>query len=49
MTLNTFLVLLGFVFLFIAALKTPEPPHLAYGWAGMALWMLTQVLGGLRL
>ena len=49
MTLNTFLVVLAFVFLVLAALKTPEPSRLSFGWAGMSLWMLTIVLGGVRL
>jgi hypothetical protein len=49
MTVNTFLVVLAFVFLVLAAFKTPEPSRLSFGWAGMALWMLTIVLGGVRL
>ncbi len=49
MTLNTFLVVLAFVLLVLAALKTPEPARVSFGWAGMALWRLTVVLGGVRL
>ncbi len=49
MTLNVFLQVLALVFLVLAAIKTPEPPRLCYGWAGMALWMLTIIFGGLRL
>ena len=48
MSVNTFLLVLAFVLLVLAALKTPEPGRVSYGWAGMALWMLTVVLGGIR-
>jgi hypothetical protein len=44
-----FLVVLAFVFLVLAAVKCPEPGRLSFGWAGMALWMLTIVLGGIKL
>ncbi len=49
MSLNVFLQVLALVFLVLAALKTPEIPRLSFGWAGMALWMLTIIFGGLRL
>lgn len=49
MSINTFLIVLAFVFLVLAAVKCPEPSRLSFGWAGMALWMLTIVLGGVRL
>lgn len=49
MTINTFLVVLAFVFLVLAAVNCPSPPRLNFGWAGMAIWMLTIVLGGIKL
>ncbi len=49
MTINTFLIVLAFVFLVLAAVNCPAPARLSFGWAGMALWMLTIVLGGVRL
>lgn len=49
MSVNTFLVVLAFVFLVLAAVNCPSPSRLSFGWAGMALWMLTIVLGGVRL
>jgi hypothetical protein len=49
MSLNTFLVALAFLLLVLAWLKVPEPPHCSFGWGGMALWMFTIVLGGVRL
>jgi steroid 5-alpha reductase family enzyme len=48
MSINIFLQVLALVFLVLAALKTPEPAKLSFGWAGMALWMLTIIFGGLR-
>ena len=48
MSINLFLQVLALVFLVLAAIKTPEPTKLSYGWAGMALWLLTIVFGGLR-
>ncbi len=48
MTLNLFLLVLGFVMLVLAAAKVPEPSRLSYGWLGMALWMLQVVLGGIK-
>lgn len=49
MTLNAFLLVLACVFLFLAALKTPELARLSFGWAGMAIWMLYSVFGVIRL
>lgn len=49
MTVNAFLLVLSFVLLVLAAVKCPEAPRFSFGWAGMALWMLTIVLGGVRL
>ena len=48
-TINLFLIVLAFVLLVLAAVKCPEPPRISFGWAGMALWMLTIVLGGVKL
>ena len=48
MSLNLFLLVLAFVLIVLAALKTPEPPRLSFGWAGVALLVLTQIFGGLR-
>lgn len=44
MSLHIFLVVLAFVFLVLAAFKTPEPSRFAFGWAGVALFVLTFVL-----
>lgn len=49
MTLNLFMQVLALVALVLAAAKSPEFPHISWGWLGMALWMLTVVFGGLRL
>ena len=49
MSINTFLLVLAFVFLVLAAVNCPAPQRLSFGWAAMALWMLTVVLGGVRL
>lgn len=48
MTLNTFLLVLALVLLCLAAAKVNEPSHCSFGWTGMALWMLTAVLGGIK-
>jgi hypothetical protein len=48
MNLNTFLLVLALVMLVLAAVKCPEPPRLSFGWAGMSLWMLTVVFGGIK-
>ena len=49
MSLTLFLQVLALVCLVLAAAKVPEMPRISWGWAGMALWMLTVVFGGLRL
>lgn len=49
MTLTTLLLVLALVLLGLAAVKCPEPPRVSFGWLGMAIWMLTAVLGGVRL
>lgn len=49
MTLNTLLLVLSFVLLALAACNCPSPARLSFGWAGMALWMLTIVLGGIKI
>ena len=43
--ISIFLIVLGLVFLALAAYKLPEPPHLSFGWAGMFLWLLVELLG----
>ena len=48
-TLNLFILVLALVLLVLAALKTPEPTRLSFGWAGMALWLITLVVGGIKL
>jgi hypothetical protein len=45
MTLSLFLMVLALVFLGLATAKTPEPPRLAFGWAGLFLWLLVEMLG----
>lgn len=49
MTLSLFILVLALVLLVLAAGKCPELPHLSFGWAGMALWMLATVLGPVSL
>ena len=49
MTLNLFLQVLALVCLVLAAVNTPAPSRVSFGWLGMALWILTIVFGGLRL
>jgi hypothetical protein len=49
MSLNVFLQVLALVLLVLAAVKCPEPQRCSFGWAGMALWLLTIVFGGLKL
>ena len=49
MTLNLFLLVLAFVLLVLAAINVPSPPRISFGWMGMALWLLTLVLGGVKL
>ncbi len=48
MNLNTFLLVLALVMLVLAAVKCPEPGRLSFGWAGMSLWLLTIVFGGIK-
>jgi hypothetical protein len=45
MTLSLFLLVLALVFLALATYKLPEPPHLAYGWAGVFLLALVELTG----
>ncbi len=44
MNLNSFLLVLSLVLLLLAALKTPEPARVSFGWMGLFLWMLLQVI-----
>lgn len=48
MTLSLFLMVLALVLLVLAGVKAPEPPHCSFGWLGMALWLLTLVIGGVK-
>jgi hypothetical protein len=43
MTLTLFVQVLALVFLVVAAAKLPELPHLSWGWAGLALWLLASM------
>lgn len=45
MSVNTFLLVLSFVFLVLAAVNCPSPARLSFGWAGVAILVLTLVLG----
>jgi hypothetical protein len=49
MSINIFLQVLALVLLVLAALKTAEPPRCSFGWTGVAILVLTLILGGLRL
>jgi len=49
MTLQAFMVVLAAVFLFLAAIKLQEPTRLAYGWAGMFIWMVSVFFGGFHI
>ena len=49
MSLQAFMVVLAAVFLFLAAVKVPEPAWLTWGWAGMFIWMVSIFFGGFHL
>jgi hypothetical protein len=44
MSVNTFLLVLAFVFLVLAAVNCPAPRFFSFGWAGVAMYALTLVL-----
>lgn len=48
MSLRIFLLICSMLFLGLAAFRAQEPAWLSYGWLGLALWMLTNVLGDLK-
>jgi hypothetical protein len=48
MTLHLFLLVLALVLAVLAAVKCPEPPHCAFGWASVALLILTLIVPGVR-
>jgi hypothetical protein len=43
----TILMVLAFVLLAVCAAGVPSPPRFQLGWAGLAVWALAIVLGGL--
>jgi hypothetical protein len=45
----TILMLLAFVLLAVCAAGVPSPPRFQLGWAGLAVWVLAQIMGGLKL
>jgi hypothetical protein len=45
MSLGLFLMVLALVLLVLATAKIPELPRLSWGWGGLLLWMVVQVLG----
>ena len=46
--LSTILMVFAFVLLALAAFNVPCPPRFNLGWAGMAFWALSILLGGLH-
>jgi hypothetical protein len=49
MTVSIFLLVLAFVLLLLAAVRCPEHPRISFAWLGMALWLLTLIIGGVKL
>jgi hypothetical protein len=47
--LGTILMVFAFVLLVLAAFNCPVPPRLSLGWAGLACWCLSILLGGWHL
>lgn len=47
--LTTILLVFALVFLILATVGVPSPPRFNLGWAGMAFWLASIVLGGLHL
>jgi hypothetical protein len=47
--LGTILLVFAFVLLALAALNVPSSPRINLGWAGMACWCLSILLGGLHI
>jgi hypothetical protein len=46
--LSIILMVFAFVLLVLAAFWNPSPPRVQLGWAGMACWALSILLGGLH-
>jgi hypothetical protein len=44
-TLNLVLLVLAFVCLALAAVGVPIPPRVNLGWLGLALWVLSILIG----
>jgi hypothetical protein len=44
LSVHVVLLILGFVFLILAAANVPANPRLNWGWLGMALWLLATLL-----
>ncbi len=47
--LGTILLVFSFVLLVLAAFWNPGPPRVNLGWAGMACYILSLLLGGLHI
>jgi hypothetical protein len=45
MTATMFIMVLALVLLALATFRVPEPPWATYGWAGLFLWLLVELLG----
>ena len=43
-TWQLFVLVLALVMLALAAAKTPEHPRISFGWLGMFLWLLTEIV-----
>ncbi len=48
MNVFIFIEVLALVFAGLAAAKTPEPPHLSFGWGSVFLLILVLIFGGIR-
>jgi len=48
-TLNLILLVLAFVLFICATAGVPSPPRFNLGWAGLAAWVLSIIIGGLKL
>ena len=43
------LILLAFVFSFLAAISVPAPPRIHWGWLAVTLWLASLLVGSARL
>lgn len=48
MSVTQFILILALVFLGLAAFNIPSPPRLSWGWLGLFLFALVQLVGPLR-